>query len=411
MSTPPISDDLALEAVAAMETHLTQIAAADALKISRAGLQGRLHAAAQRGFMGTAPVLPGYEIKKTSRQTGPDGELQREWVQQSKAPGEEFVTPEGHEIKGVSALLNADGRITAQWVKTKIGSLTVEALIERVKAAMEGYKPAAAVSAAPAVSDAKLLTLIPCNDWHVGLSAWGKQVGIDWDLKIAERVIGAAIENNIARSLASGHAIVLGGGDLIHADNKHNQTTSGTPQDVDGRYQKVIDVACRLMARTVDAALRRHKHVTVRILQGNHDEHACIAVAYFLLAWYRKDKRVTVDVDPSLFFERRFGLVMLGATHGHLAKLKDLPGIMAHRWAEDWGATRFRYGHGFHVHHKEKLVTEGNGCVCETHQAPIPQDSWHYGKGFLSGRSVQSITYHRDVGEYDRVNTMIMDAS
>jgi hypothetical protein len=180
--------------------------------------------------------------------------------------------------------------------------------------------------------------------------------------------------------------------------------------DVDGRYQKGLLVASRLMVRTADAALRHHKRVTIRILPGNHDEHSSVAIAYFLLAWYRNEPRVTVDVDPSLFFWFRFGQVLIGATHGHTVKIAQMPGIMAHRRAADWGATKFRVVHGFHLHHSAKIATEGNGVICEIHQAPIPQDSWHFGSGFLSGRSLQAITYHRDYGEISRVRTAILDA-
>jgi hypothetical protein len=149
----------------------------------------------------------------------------------------------------------------------------------------------------------------------------------------------------------------------------------------------------------------------VRILPGNHDEHASVAVAYFLLAWYRNEPRVTVDVDPSLFFWFRFGKVLLGATHGHTVKLKDMASIMAHRRAADWGATRHRFVHGFHIHHTSKFATEGNGVISESHQTPTPQDAWHFGAGFLSGRSMQSISYHREFGEVSRVRVAMMDAA
>jgi hypothetical protein len=92
-------------------------------------------------------------------------------------------------------------------------------------------------------------------------------------------------------------------------------------------------------------------------------------------------------------------------------KLKDMASIMAHRRAADWGATKFRYVHGFHIHHQSKFATEGGGVISESHQAPIPQDAWHYGAGFLSGRSVQTIQYHRDFGEVGRVRVAILDAA
>ena len=164
------------------------------------------------------------------------------------------------------------------------------------------------------------------------------------------------------------------------------------------------------MVRTINAALRRHDHITVRILPGNHDEHSAVAVAYFLSAWYRNESRVTVDLDPSLFLWFRFGKVLLGATHGHTVKAKDMASIMAHRRAKDWGETAHRFVHCFHVHHREVLATEGKGVITEVHQAPIPQDAWHFGAGFLSGRSIKAITYHERLGWYGDVITPIQDA-
>jgi hypothetical protein len=149
----------------------------------------------------------------------------------------------------------------------------------------------------------------------------------------------------------------------------------------------------------------------IRILPGNHDPYSSVAIAYFLLAWYRNEPRVSVDVDPSLFFWFRFGKVLLGATHGHTVKPQQMAAIMAHRRAEDWGATKFRHVHAFHLHHTSKFATEGNGVITEVHQAPVPQDAWHFGSGFLSGRSLQTITYHADFGEISRCRVAILDAA
>lgn len=324
--------------------------------------------------------------------------------------GKPFSIPEGHVLKGVSALVDGEGNEVLRWIKTR-EDLSVADVVETIREAFKDYEGRAEPIPAPAVSDTDLLTLVPLADWHVGLFSWQGETGVNWDLKIAEQTIGQGIDDLIERSPASAHAIVLGGGDLLHADNQENRTArSGNALDVDGRYQKVLMTACRLVVRTVDACLRKHRHVTVRILPGNHDEHSSVAVSYFLLAWYRNEPRVTVDVDASLFWYHRFGKVMLAATHGHTVKIKDMPQIMAHRRAEDWGATKFRYAHGFHIHHKTERATEGGGVIMETHQTPTPQDAWHYGSGFLSGRSLKSITYHKDYGEYSRVTLAVLDA-
>lgn len=390
---------------AAYREHGSYKKAADALGMGKSALQECLTKAAERGLLGTDPVLPGYAIKSIASKTA-DGA----WVKQVREHGEIYAAPTGHAVKGESALVDAEGRVIQKWVKTREEPSAID-IAAILKNAFTDVPPAEPVVASSIVSS-DLLTLTPLADFHVGLFSWAGETGTNWDLKIAERVIGDAIEDLTDRTPPSAHAIVLGGGDLLHSDNNENKTArSGNALQVDGRYQKVLMTACRLVVRTIDANLRRHGHVTVRILPGNHDEHASVAVAYFLLAWYRNEPRVTVDVDPSLFFWFRFGKVLLGATHGHTVKLKDMASIMAHRRAEDWGATRHRFVHGFHIHHSSKFATEGNGVISESHQTPTPQDAWHFGAGFLSGRSMQAISYHREFGEVSRVRVAMMDAA
>lgn len=367
---------------------------------------------AQAGALGFKPVLPGYRIARVTEQTNADGSLRARSVEQKIAPGDAFALPAGHVVKGVSALTDPDGRITQQWVKTKLGAVDPFAVAAALKTAFKGMRGAAEPAVSPAAVLASHLTLYPLADLHVGMRAWGRETGVNWDMKIAERVLGGAMKALVAQAPASGHAIVLGGGDLIHSDNQENRTArSGHALDVDGRYPEVVRAAARLMVGMIEAALARHERVIVRILKGNHDEHSSVAVAYFLLAWFRNEPRVTVDDDPSLFFRHRFGKVLLAGTHGHAARAERMPELMAHRYAADWGETLFRYAHMFHLHHKRLVASEGGGVIVETHQAPIPPDAWHFGSGFLSGRSLQAITYHRDYGEIGRNRIAILDAA
>lgn len=374
------------------------------------GTDTELTFASEKGLLGTEPVLPGYALKRSTAVYGKKGELVREYVTQAKAPGPRAEIPAGHVVKGVSILKDGQGRVTQEWVKTREGVDPLR-VVEAIKAAFEGYQTRHEPIPAPAAASADLLTLLPLADWHIGAHSWGRETGTDWDLKIAEEVISRAVENVIERSPASGLGVVLGGGDLMHADNSENRTAkSGNVLDVDGRYDKVFEVASRMTVRTVDAMLRRHDRVLVRILKGNHDPHCSVAIAHHLKAWYRNEPRVTVDIDPGLFWYHRFGRVMLAATHGHETKLQDLPGVMAARRAEDWGLTRFRYAHGFHIHHRRLFGFEAGAVVAESHQAPVAQDAWHHGAGFLSGRSLQTITYHRSFGEVSRAREAILDA-
>ena len=409
MSAHPLSDDDLREAVELVNLHGGISQAARAADMPRSSFSHRYRMAAAKGLMGFAPVLPGFQIKKTSVQLGPDGEKQKEWIQQHPEPGEPFAVPDGHVVRGVSALVDRDDRVINKWVKTKVDGDSVD-WVEVFKTAFAEYEGRAAAIPAPTLYDPDFLNLFPANDWHINMLAWRREVGENWDLHIAERVIGDAIDACVSRTRSGGIGIVLGGGDLMHNDDNTNRTAkSHNVLDADGRHAKGIEVAQRLKVRMIDRVLETHNRVVVRVLAGNHDEQSSTAIAHFLKAWYRNEPRIEVDTDQSLYWYYQFGKVMLAATHGHTVKLKDMPSIMAHRRPEIWGDTKFRYAHGFHIHHKEKIATEGEGVICESHQAPIPQDGWHYGCGYLSGRSVKSITYHKDLGEWTCTREPILD--
>lgn len=315
--------------------------------------------------------------------------------------------PAGHQIKGVSTLYKPDGAVVAQWVKTRADGPNLDQLVETVQAAFDDlYNPAEPILP-PEVTDASTVTLFPLPDMHLSLYAWAAEAGQNWDLQIATDRYRETMQRVADSSPRSDTAIILGGGDYLHANTNEFRTQSGHVLDGDGRTDKVIDAAVKLAVFQIDLALARHQSVIVRILKGNHDEYSSIAIVYALAAWYRSEPRVTIDKDPSLFWWFRFGKTLLGGTHGHTTKVKDMPLIMANRKPEDWGQTKHRYIHMFHIHHKTQYVFEGGGVVAESHQSPVAQDAYHFGRGYLSARSMQSITYHAERGEIARTRVSL----
>jgi hypothetical protein len=300
--------------------------------------------------------------------------------------------------------------VSNYWVKTKEGSYHVKRdvavdTIAAIKEHFADYKPKPAPKVArPKHTDADTLTLYPLADLHLGLLAWGKESERDWDLPIAIEAYQNAMQKVADASPASERAIILGGGDLLHSDNYKPLTpVSGNFLDVDSRFPKILKAAIDLIIFQIDIARKNHKFVTVRILPGNHDITAAIAVTYALHGYFRNDvASVQIDLDPGLFWFYPFEKTLIGATHGHAAKLTDMPLIMANRMPDAWAASSHRYLHGFHFHNKQKYQWEGGGVIGECHQSPTSQDAYHYGKGYLSGRSMQSITYHREHGEVAR---------
>ena len=407
MPIPPLDKEVLLEAVAAVEAAGgSQAQAARDLGMNVNTFKGRYRIAERRGLTGRTPEAPeGYQVKTISENLDANGNLKSQSVKYDRESGEVFEVPTGHAVKGESALLDPDGRIIAKWVKTarehEKGAL---AAAEILKEYFKDYRGVARPMKAPDFANRDLLTFFPCADWHLGLLVWGQETnGENWDLPTAVNRIFRTYQHLISTTPKSETCVILGGGDLLHSDNYENKTSrSGHTLDVDGRWPKVLKAASELMTRIVELAAQRHKNVIVRLLPGNHDEQSAIALTFFLEAHFRNESRVVVDCDPALYWWYVFGKVMLGSTHGHTVKIDKMPGIMAHRRAEDWGRTQFRYVHGFHLHHSAKTATEGEGVITEIHQSPAPQDAWHYGSGFLSGRSMKAIVYHREYGEIAR---------
>lgn len=360
--------------------------------------------AARKGEMGFAPVLPGYEISETVETTDRAGAVVRRSVRQRQARGEAFAVPEGHLVKGVSALLDGEGRVIAQWTKTTAEGRRLEVVLKAIRAHHRRYIKPCAPEPAPPAADEDLLTLYPVADHHLGLYAWARETGADYDLDIASRLLRDTATRLMQMSPASGQAVLLGLGDFFHADSSKNATpASGHVLDVDSRYAKVIETGCNLWADLVHLALRRHGVVTVRMLPGNHDPHAVFSVVQFLRAYFRDDPRVTIDADPSLFWFYRFGRVFLAATHGHAAKIERMPGIMAASRPREWGETDFRYAFGAHLHHRRQGGANVDGVTWETVPTLTARDAYAAGQGWTAMREMIAHTYHRNKGRCSTV--------
>lgn len=363
-----MTDEALLEAVQLRQRYPTLQAAADAIGIARTTLQSRLTQAAARGLDGSVP----------------------------------HPLPLGQRVAGTSTLYDASGGTVLQWVKTTAERGT-EDVIEAIRAAFDEYKGHAELPDPPVSTDSDLVTFYNIADHHLGLYAWAKETGDDYDLAIGERLLKTSVADLIATAPKSETAVILNLGDFFHADDTLNRTAqSGNPLDTDTRYAKVLQVGIELMMQCIDLTLQKHQNVIVRCLQGNHDPHTAIALSYALKAFYAANDRVTVDCGPSRFFKFRFGKVLVGATHGDELKPVDMPGFMASQWPQDWGETIFRYAYLGHVHHASKGGGEKNGVIWETFQSLVAKDAWHAGMGYTSGRSMSAITHHRDRGEWFR---------
>ncbi len=310
--------------------------------------------------------------------------------------------PPGYRLKGVSTMRDAQGNKILEWVKTTKETESAQAIFENFKAAVaEDPPPVRAKIKAPSEPCIDLLTIYPMGDPHLGMLAWRAETGSDFDIKIAERNLCAAVDQLVGLAPASKQALIINLGDFFHADNSTARTpASGHALDVDSRWAKVLRVGIRTMAYCIDAALAKHESVRVICEIGNHDPHTAIMLAICLDHHYKNNPRVQIDTSPNPFHWLEFGRCLIGVTHGHNTKPDRLPGIMAHDQAEAWGRTTWRYWYTGHVHHES--VKEYPGCKVETFNTLAPRDAWHNAQGYRADRSMVLDVLHRDRGRIKR---------
>ena len=395
-----ITDEQAMEAIRAYERTGSHRRAAEVLNISPEAVRRRILRASERGLIGYKPVMHGFKVTRSSTTLDAHGNVRAQHVQQKPDVGDEFEVPLGQTIKGVSALVDAEGRIVNQWVKTREETATAD-LVAALKTAFSEYDGHAKLIPPPKVADADLLSVYPIADQHNGLLAWGKETGENYDLKIGAARLRSCMSRLVTQSPPSAHAIIVNLGDYSHLDDSKNVTpSSGHTLDVDSRYFKILTAGVKLMQDCIELTLQRHQHVTVRNIPGNHDPHASIALTVALSAFYSANPRVTVDDTPGDWFFHRFGATLMAATHGHKAKADRMAMTMAVRCREEWGATRYHWCLSGHIHHE---VTKEVGDVrCESFQSLAANDAYSAGAGFVAGKSLVSITLHREDGEIGR---------
>jgi len=395
-----LSDSQCEAAAALFKKHGSKRAAFKASGLPRSTFNDRLKVAAARGMLGFKPVLPGFEIKRSSAQLDADGGVQKEWVTQHKESGPLFVMPPGQVTKGVSAFLDAEGRIRHQWIKTKNDGIDTPALIAALKAEFADYRGRAKLVPAPRKVDRDLLSVYPIADLHLGMLAWRPQTGADYDLKIAtERLLDCA-SAIIAKADRSREALIANLGDWYHANDQRNVTPRSNNQlDVDGRWFKVQRAGLRAFRSVIDMALAKHQKVDVINIPGNHDPEATPTLALALGEFYSKNKRVNIAF-PSDIYYRRFGTNLIGAAHGDKAPASRLAMAMAVDERKAWGETAYHWIMSGHIH-KDKLDTIGDVRV-EVFSTIADKDNHAAGGAWRNTQALNVITLHKRDGEINR---------
>ena len=333
------------------------------------------------------------EIKRRAAQSGysPEHDMTHE------------VAP-GFNVKGTSTLYDMEGNAKLQWVKT---SADMQHQLEAMQAAADAFASdlpkAKAVKLNGSDHSAELLNQYTITDYHLGLLAWGEETrGDDYDLSIAENLIIKWFEQAIISSPKSETAILAQLGDFCHFDSMDAVTpASGHILDADTRLQKMVRVTIRISRAVVSMLLDKHKDVYILWCDANHDPASSAWMREWLRAFYEDEPRVTVDISPDSYYCHEFGKVSLFFHHGHKRKVASLDDVLVAKFRDVFGRTKYSYAHTGHLHSKEVLST--NLMKIEQHETLAAADAYASRGGWISDRSAQVITYHKEYGEVGRV--------
>lgn len=261
------------------------------------------------------------------------------------------VAPEPFIVRGVSTLYK-DNKPVVQWVKTRLDDAAYQSSIKEAVAAFIEEMPRIEVESAPLDYQGDIIPWIQIGDAHLGMLAHASEIGENFDLKIAEQEICAAI-SILIDELPNCERLVLNDlGDFTHYENFTGTTeASGHALDLDTRFPKMIIVYSRVMRFIVEKALTKAKHVDVIVNQGNHSRTNDIWMAELLRVAYGHTNRVHVLNNDSVFIAYRMGNTLVMTHHSDKCKPSRLADVMTTDFRKDYGETEFHYVDIGHVHH------------------------------------------------------------
>lgn len=207
----------------------------------------------------------------------------------------------------------------------------------------------------PFNSDDKNLYMMSLNDLHLGRMAWGKESGKNYNVKIAVENFRKSFDQHLvhAQYYNIDKILFIVGNDLFNYDYHFPfpRTEYGTPQESDGRWQKIFQTGRALVMDAIDK-LSGIAPVHVMVIPGNHDPQQIFYLGEVLAAVYSGNENVHVDNSPPRRKYFEYGKNLIGSSHGAKEKSADLLAVMVAEVATAIGRTKYRYFYMGHMHHE-----------------------------------------------------------
>lgn len=248
-------------------------------------------------------------------------------------------------------------------------------------------------------------------DVHLGKIAWNEEVNDIYDTNVAIMRYNNAIDYFIQETQHKNiERICLPiGNDFFNSDKAYpfNSTTSGTPQDEDGRWQDTFRRGREMLVENI-TKLSQIAPVDVIVVPGNHDFQKCFYLGDALEGWFYRNDNVTVNnsANPRKYYVYHKNLI--GLTHGNEERLTDLPMIMANEQPVAWSQTWYREWNLGHLHHKKeykyKSTEDYQGVMIRYMSSLSGTDAWHHKKGYVGAtRSAEALIRHPEKGMIQQI--------
>lgn len=266
-------------------------------------------------------------------------------------------------------------------VKKREGSVCESALLDAMIKHVNSKKTPKYV---PVVVDGENIAILSIADLHLGKLAWHKECGANYDYKICREryfyIINSAITylkgvHNLEK------VIFFWSQDFFHYDSLRIETTAGTPQDTDVRWQKLYQEGCKMLVDGIEL-LKNELNIPIQTFytRSNHDTQVSFYALQYLYAWFNQDEDVVIDTNPIGRKYVEYGVNLMGFGHGDEEK-KRIHLLMQNEQREAWGRT---VSHEFFLGHFHKqMVNDEGGVVARYLASPTESDAWHYNSGYL----------------------------
>lgn len=290
---------------------------------------------------------------------------------------------------------SGEKRRSVEYVPQEVG---IGDVLESFKAEAAKFAPNYSKFPEPKVLTTNPLLEISIFDLHFDKLCWAEETGNNYDKKIAEGLYFDAISYfaGLARAMEVSKILLPIGNDFFNSEGFFPQTTNGTPQETDSRWQDSFTHGWKMLVKAIDF-LSTIAPVDIVIVPGNHDATRTYYLGSVLDAWYNSHRFVTVNNAPTSRKYYRFGKNLLGFTHGDQEKPTDLPMIMASECREVWGEVKHTEWHLGHIHRYQSQEIFG------VHVRFLPSlcgtDAWHKQKGFIgNNRAAQAYLFDYNNG-------------